>query len=1003
MHGPTTLQRYDVRWRYPLIALRGSDAGPRLSNWQKLALDSDPIFSGCYGDTLHCKDMGAIITSDTFQTMTASATKSEQRLKSYIPALLAVVLGLGLTFYATYVVDMAETSRINQEIERRVENHIRALDSGLTERLRILKELSGLYAVSETVSRNDFRVFLKRMDLFASNIHALAWLPETPDNKRGEMEDAARQEGVKTFVFRQLQPGGGTIAAARKDTYLPVFFCEPEANCSHLFGLDLASVEELRLPLKLAKSRFTPTVSDNVHFIPDLTPGLSYMVPIFEEPVGEGQPTRRTSRFRGYLVGFYSFSGMVEGVLGGQTAPSGLDVYFFNASENGAEKQFYLHRSRRSTSPEAPISAQEFADRNQYKRTIRIADHTLNVVFLPVPNIVSDLRSNEPIEVFLLGVVLTSILTGYLLLNIRKTERIETLVAARTIALRDANAELKDQAATVEFLRTIAVCANEAASIEEALQILLREVCTFIDWPVGHAYAIAEDRADRLRSTGIWWSRKDVEFSEFQGATEKTGIDEDDGFPGSVLGNKLAEWHTAPELRLCRDRRSPADTLGLKSAIGLPVIVDTRVVAVLEFFSTTTHPRKERLLYILSFVGTQLARVIERTAAAENLLIAKNEAEHANRAKSKFLAAASHDLRQPLQAMNLFINVLAGNTQQSANQEIVDNLRDSSNSLEGLLNALLNISKLEAGMVVPKIRNFRIKELFERLEMEFRPLAELAGLQLRTVSSNKIVRSDPALLEDILRNLLTNALRYTKRGKILLGGRRVGSQLRIGVWDTGIGIGEHKIADIFTEFYQVEPAAEIHEDGLGLGLAVVDRLARLLQHRLHVESTLGSGSVFALDIPLANTQDAEGDAAVTGIIPTVSRPVVHGTVLVVDDEPNIRKAMRLQLEAWGHRVLTADSLESALETVTGHNPDLILADYRLGQGETGNKAISSLRQHLGRDVPGILISGDTAPKRLRKAKKSGFQLLHKPVPAEALRKVVDRELAQAKPEDGVNK
>ena len=503
-------------------------------------------------------------------------------------------------------------------------------------------------------------------------------------------------------------------------------------------------------------------------------------------------------------------------------------------------------------------------------------------------------------------------------------------------------------------------------------------------------------------SAGIWHGGDDENGSAFLAACRDIQITDGDDPASRAFASGRPVWVEDCSPVLSRRRAAAAREAGLRAGVAFPVLIGSRVVAVLEFYSFDDGEHDTALMQALSYAGTQIGRVVERRNSEHELLAAKDEAERANMAKSKFLAAASHDLRQPMQALNLFVNVLSSNLRDDDGaQDIVGQIKESVRSLEGLLHALLNISKLEAGLVVPEITSFSMNDLFRRLKAEFDPLAERAGLRLGVVPSNVIIRSDPVLIERILRNLLSNAIRYTDHGGVLLGCRRRHHMLRIEVWDTGVGIPAEKQKAVFQDFYQIPTDSEDRAEGLGLGLAIVERLTRLLAHRLDLRSVPDRGSVFAVEVPTATAAETTEETAMgDGTVPLVpiADHAARGVVMVIDDEPAVLKAMTAQLEAWGHKVVAAASIDEAVKMVGKKKraPDLIIADYRLGKGETGDKAIKVIRKKLGSDVPGVLFSGDTAPKRLRKAQKSGLSLLHKPVPPDDLYRVVAKALQSSK-------
>lgn len=376
----------------------------------------------------------------------------------------------------------------------------------------------------------------------------------------------------------------------------------------------------------------------------------------------------------------------------------------------------------------------------------------------------------------------------------------------------------------------------------------------------------------------------------------------------------------------------------------------------------------------------------------DELVRAKEAAERANQAKSRFLAAASHDLRQPLQALAMFVEVLANREHSPQDVKLIERIRDAVAATDMLLSSLLDISKLEAGVVVPAVSAFNAQTVLERLRGEFEPQVAAAGLRLRVLPCALAVRSDQALLERILRNLLTNAIRYTEKGGILLGCRRRGNRLRFEVWDTGSGIPADQMKAIFKEFHQLGNPQRDRRQGLGLGLAIVERLGRLLDHEVLVRSTLHKGSVFAVEVPLAHPPVHKPKPVQLDLTIDNGRSMIA----VIDDEPDVLDGLKLLLESWGHPVVTASSGEAAAAELLRRQlvPQLIIADYRLRNGSTGGQAIARMRMLLKAQVPAIILTGDTAPERLRMAKANGHGLLHKPVQAAELRSAIDAALAR---------
>ena len=381
---------------------------------------------------------------------------------------------------------------------------------------------------------------------------------------------------------------------------------------------------------------------------------------------------------------------------------------------------------------------------------------------------------------------------------------------------------------------------------------------------------------------------------------------------------------------------------------------------------------------------TDITQLKQREAELEE---AREQAEAANLAKSTFLAAASHDLRQPLHAIGLFVDSLSRRAWDAEALEIIDNVNRSLVAMNRMFGQLLDISRLDAGVLSPSISDFPVERLFHVLEAEFGQMAASQDLTLRIVPTRAFVTSDQALLERIVRNLMANAIHHTPKGRVLLGCRRRGENVRIEVRDTGEGIPPDQLSKIFEEFHQLGRPQRGSERGLGLGLAIVDRLARLLGHTIDVVSTPGRGSVFSVEIPAAtqteNIVERRTSQLATG-------DVSGSFIALVEDEPDVLESTRALLEDWGCRVAAASTAEGLLQALTEGDgePDLIIADYRLGGGRTGIQAIDSIRRQLPHEVPAVIISGDTAPERLREVRASGHKLLHKPLRPAKLRSTI---------------
>jgi two-component system CheB/CheR fusion protein len=460
------------------------------------------------------------------------------------------------------------------------------------------------------------------------------------------------------------------------------------------------------------------------------------------------------------------------------------------------------------------------------------------------------------------------------------------------------------------------------------------------------------------------------------------------------VGRPLADLSSlAPDPTLLRDARMTLQTLeSIEQEISSPSEI---------WYLRRVLPYRTQNGTVAGVVITY-ADITERKHSGRALEGARHEAEQANLAKSRFLAAASHDLRQPLQTLSLLQGLLAKKVEGEAAQKLVALLDPTLTAMSGMLNTLLDINQIDAGTVRAERIGFPIATILDRLREEFSYHAQAQGLELRVVGCSQSVFSDPRLLEQILRNLLSNAFKYTRRGKILLGCRRRDGGLSIEIWDTGIGIPATELEAIFAEYHQLDNAARERSRGLGLGLPIVRRLCELLGHRVQVRSLPGKGSVFAIEAarPPGEADSpalrrARPDAAKVAISPRT------GSIVVIEDDPEVRQLLDLLLTGEGHRVAAAADGVAAFGMVAAKmlRPDLILADYNLPQGMNGLQITAKLRQHLAWQVPAIVLTGDIATDTLRAIAAQECAQVSKPVKPAELTQLISR-LLLAQPAQG---
>jgi signal transduction histidine kinase/CheY-like chemotaxis protein len=396
-------------------------------------------------------------------------------------------------------------------------------------------------------------------------------------------------------------------------------------------------------------------------------------------------------------------------------------------------------------------------------------------------------------------------------------------------------------------------------------------------------------------------------------------------------------------------------------------------------------------LVLAALFAERRRSVVELLQSEQQLRDALKAEQDADRAKSIFLAAASHDLRQPLQTLNLLQVALKPRMQDSESQRLLSGIERAVDVMNGMLISLLDINQLESGALRPLVTDFPVNDMFDSLTADFfKPVTE-KGLQWRLVRSDAWVRTDRRMLEEMVRNLLSNAVRYTDRGKILMGCRKIGGTVRIEVWDSGVGItGEH-IPKIFDEYYQAPGVAQL--GGFGLGLAIVQRMAKILGHRVGVTSTPGRGSGFSIEVPQSRSHLTS---------PSLHRADVgqdqplSGTVLVIEDESTVRAAFTSLLESYGLNVTAVATVDEALPLIAskGSAPDLVLSDYNLPGKMNGVESIKALRAALDCNIPAIVVTGDTRKDVVESIAGYDVDIMVKPVHPDELRRLMVSMLSQ---------
>ncbi len=400
--------------------------------------------------------------------------------------------------------------------------------------------------------------------------------------------------------------------------------------------------------------------------------------------------------------------------------------------------------------------------------------------------------------------------------------------------------------------------------------------------------------------------------------------------------------------------------------------------------------RKDELGILAQSFNSMITKINSRT---KDLQVAKDDAEKANSSKTRFVAATSHDLSQPLHAARLFASALASKITDNKQEEMVHNIQRSLGSAETMLQEILDISKLESGSIAPNIRAVKVSDIFIELGVQIAALAEERGIKLKVVPSSVVVATDRVMLRRIIQNFLTNAMRYTREGKVVLGCRRQEDHLCIEVWDTGPGIAKDKQKKIFEEFLRLENHDPYGERCFGLGLAIVDRMAKILQHRVTLRTWEGKGSVFSVSVPIfkdTNFKDTKKMVEQRSVQREWVGDILGLNFLCVDNEQDSLKGIEALLQSWGGNAILVQTLDQALEMIKsdGQKPDLIIADYQLDNEQTGLMVIDQVRAQYGDKIPAIILTANTSQKLKNMVQEHGGFFLAKPVKPAALRALI---------------
>ncbi|MBF0304150.1 MAG: CHASE domain-containing protein [Alphaproteobacteria bacterium] len=856
----------------------------------------------------------------------------------YAPIAIIALLGLLLTAGSMILFERAhqreQTARFGQEVGERAS----LLAERLNRDVSIIRGVDSYASVTPGLTGGQFRAFAREQVRDAEVVQVLEWISVLHDHERPMFEARMRAMGYRDFRIREFDDSGRLVPAATRERYLPVTQVEPLAGNEAVLGLDLASDPKRAEALRKACQEDRAIITPQLRLAQEGT-GVLVVSPVH----APGEAATCDEGLRGYVVGLFRISLIVRKALEG-SAPYPVDLYLYD--EDAADGALHYEPSALHVRAPAPLSKAAVLAGPHLSLPIAVAGRTWSLVARPLPELLAAPRPFLP-WVPLAGLVMTAGICAYLAGGESRHRRQRLL----TEALAASNARLEDEAAV-------------RGHVEENLKVRTLTLSRRVR-EVNGLYALSKLSTD----PALGWRQVCRQAVDL--LPRSAGGVEDAGARVTVEGEVFES----------------GGFRALGRRVSCPVLADGRAVGEIELFLLDDGGGDDNAF--LSAAAEILGRHMHAHRTQKALEAAKASAERATEAKARFFAAASHDLRQPLQAMHLFLHILRQRLDDPKSIDIAAKLGEAMKTADGLLDALLQVGRLDAGTVQAEPTEFAVGDLLTRLGDEFSLQARAKNLRLAVVKSSVAVRSDPVLLGRVLGNLLSNALRYTRRGGVVLGARRRGNMLRLMVVDSGIGIQPHEVDSIFQEFYQVSNPERDQARGLGLGLAIVDRMARLLGHQVQVASVPGRGSCFCVDVPIAAGPIQAPVAPVT----TDSPALVGLLVAVVENEPSQREGLDLLLTQWGCTVVSGASAEEVVSGLARRRPDLVLSDFRLKGGQTGLDAARRILTATGAAAPCVILTGDTSAERIKQAQQSGFRLLHKPVDPPVLMALL-RDLAR---------
>ena len=917
---------------------------------------------------------------------------------AYFPAVIALVFGTCISLMGHYYIYNQQYHEVKEKFILATETYERDLYSTFESRIQALNSIKSFYSASNFVDQDEFHNFVSPLLKQELDIESIYYAPliESKDLEKYVQEVSSEIDNyrIKSMSKHPVQ----------QDLHVPVLYSEHSHHSHDLTGYDFASLQEFLKPMNVSK--LNRKVSASFH-VPDAMGHHNDQhnhIIVFQY-IESAHDKGAEPRQKGYVVASVNLKNLHEIVLT-DTNIKGID-FSFNKNEDAlntikSPSLFHknnLHVADKQYSALYTPKAGYFIRQKWPEYLVLIGGFFISCMisayaFLLLRQQQKDVRSQQKLNKKILETAR---------LNNQMQEYTDKLEEARLYQM-DANEKLKKETETVKLLAKITNAVNEADDVENAIQICLNEICSFTGWLVGHVYLLDEAN-NTLAPSKIWFLKDSQKVTEFKKVTEETVFASGAGIPGKVFESAEPLWISDIAQELNSIRSQIAASMDIKSGLGFPVLIKKDVFAVLEFFAGNIEKPNEDLMNLMSSIGTQLGRIIER----ENIKKAQREAEKANQAKSEFLANMSHELRTPLNSIMGLSKMLAEDAEEkSEEQDMVKIVHKSASSLLGTVNDILDLSKIEAKQMILEKISFDFRKNVAANVEALAPLASSKGISLKyTYEKDNMpyLIGDPTRLSRILINLIGNAIKYTKHGQVevIIDYSEQESdkiELICRVVDSGIGIPEDKLDLVFQKFSQADESTTRKYGGTGLGLAITRDLVEMMGGEIGVKSEVGKGSVFWFKIPFETSailQDGfmEDNLDEDGEECAIHKIKAEDAVILIAEDYELNqvfiKKLMVRLGFVNFKIVNNGAL--AIEEYSGTAYDIILMDCHMPEknGYEATNEIRKLEEKTDMNIPIIALTADAMVGARDKCIEAGMNdYISKPIDSDYFKKVLNQ-------------